>query len=54
MTAAGYAIWTQAVRRALLPNTEAEARSCRNTKRRTYIQLDVATRLPSTKGLRAA
>jgi lysophospholipase L1-like esterase len=29
MNAAGYAIWTQVVRAALLPNTEAEARSCR-------------------------
>ena len=29
MTAAGYAIWTKAVRSAVLPNTEAEARSCR-------------------------
>jgi hypothetical protein len=28
MTAAGYAIWTRAVRAALLPNAEAEARSC--------------------------
>jgi hypothetical protein len=25
----GYAIWTQAVRALMLPNTEAEARSCR-------------------------
>jgi GDSL-like lipase/acylhydrolase family protein len=29
MSAAGYQIWTRAVRAALLPNTEAEARSCR-------------------------
>jgi len=29
MNPAGYAIWTQVVRAALLPNTEAEARSCR-------------------------
>jgi hypothetical protein len=29
MNAAGYAIWTQIVRAALLPNTETEARSCR-------------------------
>lgn len=29
MNSAGYAIWTQVVRAALLPNTEAEARSCR-------------------------
>jgi hypothetical protein len=28
MNAAGYAIWTQVVRAALLPNTETEARSC--------------------------
>ena len=28
MTAAGYAIWTRAVRAALLSNTEAEARAC--------------------------
>lgn len=47
MTPAGYAIWTRAVHRALLPNTDAEACSCRNTKRRAFIQLDVATRLPS-------
>jgi lysophospholipase L1-like esterase len=31
MTAQGYAIWRQAVRAALLPNTEAEQRSCRQT-----------------------
>lgn len=31
MTPAGYAIWTRAVRRALLPNTEADARNCRQT-----------------------
>jgi GDSL-like Lipase/Acylhydrolase family len=31
MTAAGYAIWTRAVRAALQPHTEAEARSCRLT-----------------------
>jgi lysophospholipase L1-like esterase len=31
MTAAGYVIWTRAVRAALLPNTEAEARSCHLT-----------------------
>jgi len=29
MNAAGYAIWTRAVRKALLPNTEVEARACR-------------------------
>jgi GDSL-like Lipase/Acylhydrolase family len=29
MTARGYAIWTRAVRAALLPNTDAEARRCR-------------------------
>ena len=29
MTAAGYKIWTRAVRAALLPNAEAEARGCR-------------------------
>jgi GDSL-like Lipase/Acylhydrolase family len=29
MTAKGYAIWTRLVRAALLPNAEAEARSCR-------------------------
>lgn len=29
MTREGYEIWTRAVRAALLPNTEAEARSCR-------------------------
>ena len=29
MSRAGYEIWTRAVRAALLPNTEAEARSCR-------------------------
>jgi lysophospholipase L1-like esterase len=29
MNAAGYEIWTRAVRAALLPNTQAEARSCR-------------------------
>jgi len=31
MTRAGYIIWTQVVRAALLPNTESEARSCRPT-----------------------
>ena len=31
MTAAGYVIWTRGVRAALLPNTEAEAHSCRLT-----------------------
>ena len=30
MTAQGYAIWTRVVRAALLPNTEAEERSCRH------------------------
>jgi hypothetical protein len=30
MTREGYVIWTRVVRAALLPNTEAEARSCRN------------------------
>jgi lysophospholipase L1-like esterase len=30
MKAAGYQIWTRAVRRALLPNTEAEAQNCRH------------------------
>lgn len=29
MTAAGYKIWTRAVRKALLPNTKADAQSCR-------------------------
>lgn len=29
MNAAGYAIWTRAVRAALLPNTETEAHTCR-------------------------
>ena len=29
MTAAGYVIWTRAVREALLPTTDAEARRCR-------------------------
>jgi lysophospholipase L1-like esterase len=31
MAATGYAIWTRAVRAALLPNTEAEERRCRLT-----------------------
>ena len=31
MTPEGYAIWTQAVRKAVLPNTEAAARKCRQT-----------------------
>jgi lysophospholipase L1-like esterase len=31
MNAAGYEIWTRAVRAALLPNTETEARSCRGS-----------------------
>src|SRR5215467_13192593 len=31
MTRAGYIIWTQVVRAALLPNTESQARSCRRT-----------------------
>jgi lysophospholipase L1-like esterase len=30
MTSRGYVIWTRAVRAALLPNTEAEERSCRH------------------------
>lgn len=30
MTREGYVIWTRVVRAALLPNTEAEARSCRH------------------------
>ena len=34
MTPEGYVIWTAAVRAALLPNTEAEARSCRHAKKR--------------------
>jgi hypothetical protein len=29
MTSAGYMIWTALVRAALLPDTEAQARSCR-------------------------
>jgi hypothetical protein len=33
MTPQGYAIWTRAVRAAMLPNTEAEERSCRHTDR---------------------
>lgn len=32
MTPRGYVIWTRAVRAALLPNTEAEERSCRTTR----------------------
>jgi lysophospholipase L1-like esterase len=31
MNAAGYVIWTRAVRAALLPNTDAEVRNCRLT-----------------------
>jgi lysophospholipase L1-like esterase len=33
MTREGYVIWTRAVRAALLPNTEAEARSCRHKEK---------------------
>jgi lysophospholipase L1-like esterase len=32
MTSQGYAIWRRAVRTALLPNTEAEQRSCRQSQ----------------------
>ena len=34
MAAAGYVIWTRAVRAALLPNTDAEERNCRLTAAR--------------------
>lgn len=34
MAPQGYAIWTQAVKAALLPNTDAEAKKCRQTPRR--------------------
>jgi lysophospholipase L1-like esterase len=33
MSRAGYVIWTQAVRGALLPNTESESRNCLRTRR---------------------
>ena len=34
MNRTGYMIWTKAMRAALLPNTEAEARSCRHRRKR--------------------
>jgi len=34
MTPEGYALWTRAVRAALLPNTQAEERSCRRANKR--------------------
>ena len=32
MTREGYVIWPRAMRAALLPNTEAEARNCRQKR----------------------